>query len=169
MKARGQYPWQQELCFIQLSFLLIKDLDGVQPQQYQSFNEWTSLLGLVHMSKVYRLGSFHQNQIELFIMIKGGLLYAQEEVWRLYLHLLCAQSQSEPLKSPYQLAWLYSHCYSIKTNPKKMDPLHFCLIEGEEKKSTLTNCRFTTISSQISAIYISIFHKIEVQTVILRC
>ena len=34
--------------------------------------------------------SFHQNQIELFIMIKGGLLYAQEEVWRLYLHLLCS-------------------------------------------------------------------------------
>ena len=61
-------------------------------------------------------------------MIKGGLLYAQEEVWRLYLHLLCAQSQSEPLKSPYQLAWLYSHCYSIKSNPKKMGPLHFCLI-----------------------------------------
>ena len=26
-------------------------------------------------------------------------------------------------------------------------------IEGEEKKSALTNCRFTTISSQISAIY----------------
>ena len=30
----------------------------------------------VHIDEVeYRLGSFHQNQIELFIMIKGGLLY----------------------------------------------------------------------------------------------
>ena len=35
--------------------------------------------------------------------------------------------------------------------------------------SRLTNCRFTAISSQISAIYIIIFHKTEVQTVILRC
>ena len=43
------------------------------------------------------------------------------------------------------------------------------LVEGEEKKSTLTNCRFTTISSQISAIYMNIFHKTEVQMVILRC
>ena len=34
-----------------------------------------------------------------------------------------------------------------------------------KKKSRLTNCRFTTISSQISAI----FHKTEVQAVILRC
>ena len=42
-------------------------------------------------------------------------------------------------------------------------------IEGEEKKSVQTNCRFTTISSQISAIYMNIFHKTEVQTVILRC
>ena len=32
-----------------------------------------------------------------------------------------------------------------------------------------TNCCFTTISSQISAIYMNIFHKTEVQTVILRC
>ena len=37
------------------------------------------------------------------------------------------------------------------------------------KKSRLTNCRFTTISSQISAIYMNIFHKTKVQTVILRC
>ena len=54
--------------------------------------------------------------------------------------------------------------------------IYFCgnlveifVIEGEEKKSTLTNCCFTTISSQISAIYMNIFHKTEVQTVILRC
>ena len=44
--------------------------------------------------------SFHQNQIELFIMIKGGLLYAQEEVWRLYLHLLCVSAHAHsPLSS----------------------------------------------------------------------
>ena len=43
------------------------------------------------------------------------------------------------------------------------------VLEGVTKKSRLTNCRFTTISSQISAIYINIFHKTEVQTVILRC
>ena len=42
-------------------------------------------------------------------------------------------------------------------------------VEGVSKVSRLTNCRFTTISSQISAIYINIFHKTEVQTVILRC
>ena len=42
-------------------------------------------------------------------------------------------------------------------------------IEGVSKVSRLTYCRFTTISSQISAIYIIIFHKTEVQTVILRC
>ena len=38
-----------------------------------------------------------------------------------------------------------------------------------QKKSRLTNCRFPTISSQLSAIYMIIFHKTEVQTVILRC
>ena len=43
------------------------------------------------------------------------------------------------------------------------------VLEGVTKRSRLTNCRFTTISSQISAIYINIFHKTEVQTVILRC
>ena len=42
-------------------------------------------------------------------------------------------------------------------------------IKCVQKKSRLTNCRFTTISSQISAIYMTIFHKPEVQTVILRC
>ena len=47
-------------------------------------------------------------------MIKGGLLYAQEEVWRLYLHLLCAQSQSEPLKST-QLA-VQLHCNAAPLN-----------------------------------------------------
>ena len=43
------------------------------------------------------------------------------------------------------------------------------IVEGVTKKSRLTNCRFATISSQISAIYMNIFHKTEVQTVILRC
>ena len=43
------------------------------------------------------------------------------------------------------------------------------IVEGVSKVSRLTNCRFTTISSQISAVYINIFHKTEVQTVILRC
>ena len=42
-------------------------------------------------------------------------------------------------------------------------------LEGVSKRSRLTNCHFTIISSQISAIYIIIFHKTEVQTVILRC
>ena len=42
-------------------------------------------------------------------------------------------------------------------------------VEGVSKVSRLTNCRFTAISGQISAIYILIFHKTEVQTVILRC
>ena len=40
---------------------------------------------------------------------------------------------------------------------------------GVPKISRLTNRRFTIISSQISAIYINIFHKTEIQTVILRC
>ena len=35
-------------------------------------------------------------------------------------------------------------------------------LEGEEKKSTLTICQITTILSQISAIYMNIFHKTEV-------
>ena len=43
------------------------------------------------------------------------------------------------------------------------------VIEGVSKVSRLTNCRLTAISSQISAIYIIIFHKTEFQTVILRC
>ena len=42
-------------------------------------------------------------------------------------------------------------------------------LEGVPKISRLTNCRFTNISSQISAIYMNIFHKTDVQTVILRC
>ena len=78
MKARGQYPWQPELCFIQLSALTYQGLGCYAPRVdiALELNEWTSLLGLVHIDEVeYRLGSFHQNQIELFIMIKGGLLY----------------------------------------------------------------------------------------------
>ena len=43
------------------------------------------------------------------------------------------------------------------------------IVKCVQKKSRLTNCRFTSISSQISAIYMNIFHKTEVQTVILRC
>ena len=42
-------------------------------------------------------------------------------------------------------------------------------LEGVSKRSRLTNCHFTIISSQISAIYIIIFHKTEVQMVILSC
>ena len=53
--------------------------------------------------------------------------------------------------------------------PKEMQFWWLCYVEGVTKKSRLTNCRFTTISSQISAIYINIFHKTEVQTVIMRC
>ena len=49
-----------------------------------------------------------------------------------------------------------------QTLPSPKDTIHY-------RVSRLTNCRFTTISSQISAIYINIFHKTEVQTVILRC
>ena len=41
-------------------------------------------------------------------------------------------------------------------------------IEGVSKVSILTYSRFTTISSQIFAIYMNMFHKTEVQTVILR-
>ena len=44
---------------------------------------------------------------------------------------------------------------------------HGFILKCVQKKSRLTNCRFTTISSQIAAIYI--FHKTEVQAVILRC
>ena len=42
-------------------------------------------------------------------------------------------------------------------------------IKCVQKKNRLTNCRFTTISSPISNIYMNIWHKTEVQTVILRC
>ena len=43
------------------------------------------------------------------------------------------------------------------------------IIEGVSKVSRLTKCHYTTISSQISAIYVNVFHKTEVQEVILRC
>ena len=60
--------------------------------------------------------------------------------------------------------------YHIRSWNKSSVPIHNLYeVEGEEKKSTLTNCRFTTILSQISAIYMSIFHKTEGLTVILRC
>ena len=42
-------------------------------------------------------------------------------------------------------------------------------LEGGASNLRLINGCFTTISSQIFAIYIHIFHKTEVQTVILRC
>ena len=67
----------------------------------------------VHIDEVeYRLGSFHQNQIELFIMIKGGLLYTTklkpEEVlgdcistYCVSARLcLCCQHQHQSLYSP---------------------------------------------------------------------
>ena len=41
-------------------------------------------------------------------------------------------------------------------------------VEGVSKVSRLAYSRFTTISSQIFAIYMNMFHKTEVQTVILR-
>ena len=43
------------------------------------------------------------------------------------------------------------------------------VVEGVSKVSRLTNSHFTTISSKFFAIYMNIFHKTEVQTVILRC
>ena len=58
---------------------------------------------------------------------------------------------------------------SQKVTKESLQGSKFDVIEGVSKVSRLTNCRFTTISSQISAIYINIFHKTEVQTVILRC
>ena len=42
-------------------------------------------------------------------------------------------------------------------------------LEGGRQNLRQLNCSFTNISSHFSAIYIQIFHKTEVQTVILRC
>ena len=42
-------------------------------------------------------------------------------------------------------------------------------IEGGPQNLRQLDCSFTTISSHFFAIYINIFHKNEVQTVILRC
>ena len=70
-------------------------------------------------------------------------------------------------RSSHFLFMVFGHFWrqSYK-NSKILDNL--CL-KCVQKKSRLTNCRFTTMSSQICAIYINIFHKTEVQAVILRC
>ena len=46
---------------------------------------------------------------------------------------------------------------------------HLLKLEAGRQNLRQLNSSFTTISSHFSAIYISIFHKTEVQTVILRC
>ena len=43
------------------------------------------------------------------------------------------------------------------------------VIEGDASNLRLTKVRFPTLSSHFFANYINIFHKTEVQTVILRC
>ena len=55
----------------------------------------------------------------------------------------------------------YKQCWTYNVSIQK--------IEGGASNLRLIKCCFTTISSQIFAIYIHIFHKTEVQTVILRC
>ena len=45
-------------------------------------------------------------------------------------------------------------------------PIH---VEGGRQNLRQLNCSFTTIFSQFFAIYINIFQKTEVQSVILRC
>ena len=42
-------------------------------------------------------------------------------------------------------------------------------LEGGHQNLRQLNCSFTTISSHFSAIYINIFNKTEIQTIILRC
>ena len=67
----------------------------------------------------------------------------------------------------WPLVWL--KVTSMASTPINFKNSDVCKIKGVTKRSRLTNCRFTTISSQISAIYINISHKTEIQTVILRC
>ena len=66
-------------------------------------------------------------------------------------------------------SWLQSEMFLSNSIDMMKNLRKVYYIKGVSKVSRLTNCRFTTISSQISAIYINIFHKTEVQTVILRC
>ena len=55
--------------------------------------------------------------------------------------------------------------HRLKTNRCKNRTLHFYI----EEEKMLISSRFSIISSQLFTIYISIFHKTEVLTVILRC
>ena len=55
--------------------------------------------------------------------------------------------------------------HRLKTNRCENRTLHFYI----EEEKMLISSRFSIISSQLFAIYISIFHKTEVLTVILRC
>ena len=56
--------------------------------------------------------------------------------------------------------------YRIATVSKK---LYFSYVEGESQNLRLINCHFTTLSSHFFGIAMCIFHKTEMQTVILRC
>ena len=58
----------------------------------------------------------------------------------------------------------------LNFNVVDLNNVHFWQnLEGVSKLLSLTKVRFITISSQFFANYLKIFHKIEVQTIILRC
>ena len=94
--------------------------------------------------------------------VRGFTKFSIKVLWRLqfleYLRTLSLKFQKTRTKIKVVLSV-----------PCRLSQFSCMNVEGVSKVSRLTNCRFTTISSQISAIYINIFHKTEVQTVILRC
>ena len=91
---------------------------------------------------------------------------------RTLIHCVVKYSRPPDLKSSSNVSLPFAWITGPATDPSYEQSVCPLLlksfrVEGEEKKSTLTNCRFTTVSSQIFAIYMNI--QSEVQTVILRC
>ena len=85
--------------------------------------------------------------------------------WLVLCYLLCTTSALYESKANFNNGYMPPNNFWINIFCACQQKLLKCV----QKKSRLTNCRFTTISSQISAIYMNIFHKTVVQAVILRC
>ena len=67
----------------------------------------------------------------------------------------------------YLLNWNKSETW--KNRKFELSISNFAVLKTGRQNLRQLNCSFMTISSHFSAIYIGIFHKTEVQTVILRC
>ena len=90
--------------------------------------------------------------------------------WEWDLHNFEEEEQTRPEYETHgQAHHMFSRFLKLRKNFTKFSLFCFSTKDWSPKFATGLDVRFTTISSQIFANCMNIFHKTEVQTVILRC